>query len=499
MKNIKYLLLSITLIGFVACNDIEDVDLNPIEEAAALPELTSGSVDFSNYVAIGASFTAGFTDNALFIAAQENSFPNQLAQQFAKAGGGSFTQPLMNDNTGGLLFSGNVIQSPRLFFNGSGASTLSGVPTTEVTSTLSGSFNNMGIPGAKSFHFLAPGYGNLAGVPVGAANPYYARIASDPNGTVLADALAQAPTFFTLSEVGGNDVLGYALSGGTGVDQTGNFDPATYGGSDITDPNVFAQAFSGMVTALTQGGAKGVVTTVPDITSLSHFTSIPYNPVPLDAATAGALNAGYATYNGGLQFALGNGLLTAEEVAARTIVFEESETNAMVLIDEGLTDLSSFGIPSYRQATSADLFVLPLLSLIPQGYGTQIQLEDKWVLTPEEQSAIATATSAYNLTIESVANGNPNVALADLRAVLEQAATMGYPFGDYTMTTDLVFGGLISLDGVHLTARGYGLMALEFLKAMDKPESEGGFGTNFIDSGNTPAAGDLVTNYPPSL
>ncbi len=29
-----------------------------------------------------------------------------------------------------------------------------------------------------------------------------------------------------------------------GVDQTGNLDPSTYGGNDITDPNVFASVYS---------------------------------------------------------------------------------------------------------------------------------------------------------------------------------------------------------------------------------------------------------------
>src|SRR5690606_25680079 len=109
--------------------------------------------------------------------------------------------------------------------------------------------------GAKSFHFVAPGYGNPQGVPLGKANPYFARMASSPNATILSDAAVQNPTFFTLSEIGGNDVLAYATSGGTGVDQTGNFDPSSYGGNDITDPNVFAQVFSGQVDVLTANGA----------------------------------------------------------------------------------------------------------------------------------------------------------------------------------------------------------------------------------------------------
>ncbi len=45
---------------------------------------TNGEADFSNYVALGNSLTAGYADNALYITGQENSYPNILAQQFAK-------------------------------------------------------------------------------------------------------------------------------------------------------------------------------------------------------------------------------------------------------------------------------------------------------------------------------------------------------------------------------------------------------------------------------
>src|SRR3546814_6356419 len=64
-----------------------------------------------------------------------------------------------------------------------------------------------------------------------------------------------------------------SISGGVGVDQTGNLDPTTYDGSDITDPNVFAQVFSTVVTTLTSNGAKGVVANVPYITNLPYFTT----------------------------------------------------------------------------------------------------------------------------------------------------------------------------------------------------------------------------------
>ena len=47
---------------------------------------------------------------------------------------------------------------------------------------------------------------------------------------MLEEAVSQNPTFFTLSEMGGNDVLSYSTSGGAGVDQTGNPDVTTYCG-----------------------------------------------------------------------------------------------------------------------------------------------------------------------------------------------------------------------------------------------------------------------------
>jgi lysophospholipase L1-like esterase len=502
MKNYKYIGLFLLSLGLVSC-DIDNTLPEIQAEAAAEVALNTNGLDFSSYVAIGASFTAGYTDGAMFKAAQENSFPNILAQKF----GTDFSQPLMSDNIGGLIFNGTAVQPTRFYFDGAGPARLPATPTTQLGVPASGGpFNNFGAPGAKSFHLGVPGYGQL--------NPYFGRMASSPTATVMGDALAQNPTFFTLSEIGGNDVLGYALSGGSGVDQTGNLDPSTYGSTDITDPNVFASVFSGMVTALTANGAKGVVANVPYITDLANFITVPYNPVPLDATTAGAVNAGFAPYNGGIIQAFGAlvqlQLMTQEqaaaEIAKRTITFGAGQ-NAVVIIDENLTNLEALnpafaGLKQYRQATSDDLLLLAGAAFIgttvggnPQLInGVTVPLGDEWVLTPQEQTAIKTATDAYNTTIAAVASANPNVALVDFKAVLAEAST-GIMFDNYTLTTSLVTGGLVSLDGVHLTARGYALMANKILAATDAE-----FGSNFTSATNGLAkAGDYPTNYSPSL
>ncbi len=513
----KYIWIIILSLGIFSCDEIE----SPIPDEVVLPELTAGTADFSNYVAVGASFTAGFTDNALFIASQKNSFPNILSQQFAKIGGGDFSQPLMNDNIGGFLINGmtNERFQPRLFFDGSGPAGLPAVPTTEALNVLSGPFNNMGIPGAKSFHLLFDGLGNPANLQLGLANPYFVRIASSPSTTILEDAADQNPTFFTLSLIGGNDFLGYAISGGDGSNPLTPADGPIGVGFNAT--------YTAIVSTLTANGAKGVVTKLPYVEDIPHFTTVPHNPVPLDEATAGFLNspAAYGAYNGGLDATLAflstnptllgalfpatsdmTSLELAEaEMARRKITFTAGTGNAVVIMDENLTDLTGINnaLVNMRQATEEDLLVLPASTFIgteaipgnPQTVnGIAIPLADKWVLTPEEQEEINTATDAYNATIVATANSNENIALVDLDAILKNLSSTGINFDGFNLTSDLVTGGAFGLDGVHLNARGYAYMANKFLEAIDET-----FGSNFIASGNIAKANDYPTNYSPQL
>ena len=509
MKNLKYIYISLGIMAFTACNDPEDVDITPeviVEEPA---ELTAGSADFSNYVSLGNSLSAGFTDGALFIASQNLSFPNLLSQKFSLVGGGSFTQPLTNDNFGGLALGGARIQAPRLVFGGSGPVPLESLigPVTVTTDIAlnnpTGPFNNLAVPGAKSFHLLAPGYGNLANVQLGLANPFAVRLTgSTPNASMLELALAQSPSFFSLW-IGNNDVLGYATTGGDGTNPITPVNGAPGVGFDGT--------YGALIATLTAGGAQGVVANIPNVVDIPHFTTVPYNPVPLDEATAAAVNQAYAPYNGGLQAALGAlsglGLLTQEEVDARTISFAAGMNNAVVIEDETLTDLGAINpafaaLPQIRQATADDLLVLPAASFIgtladPNNplsvNGVAIPLADKWVLLPSEQAEIAAATEAFNQIIEATA-AQAGLALVDANSLLNQLANGGITSGDFTLTSSLVVGSAFSLDGIHPTARGYALIANEFMKAIDDT-----YGSNFEASGNLLNVGDYPTNYSPTL
>ena len=476
MKNTIKFMIGLLAIGLVSCE--------PEFENAVTDEgfYDAGDADFSNYVSLGNSLTAGYADGALYRSGQEDSYPNIMAEQFGFVGGGDFTQPLTSDNLGGLLLGGQQILGNRLVLsadeNGNPFPTpLDGTPTTDVTTSEAGPFNNMGVPGAKSYHLVTPGYGSVAGVANGTANPWYARFATSESTTVLADAASLNPTFFSLW-IGNNDILGYATSGGSGVDQTGNLDPSTYGGNDITDPNVFAAAYSAQVDALVAGGAKGVLLNIPDVTSIPYFTTVPTRSIPLDAATAGAVNAQFALYNGALGQLVAGGFISPEEAAIRAINFVEG-VNYPIMTDVDLTDVTAILIGAgldpqtaallgqLRQVKSDDLVVLTASSVLgttpdpsnPLGIvGVSLPLPNSLVLSSTEQARVATAGAAYNAIIEGLAAAN-ELGYGDMKSALAEVAANGAFYNGGVLTSTYVTGGAFSLDGVHPTPRGYAFTA----------------------------------------
>ncbi len=491
IKNFKWLLL--VSLTFVACTNDDDVLV--MEEP-----VSAGSANFTKYVALGDSFAAGYSDGALFVEAQKGAYPNILAQQFAEAGGGAFSTPLMGDNIGGLLLGGNVIAGQRLYFNGSAPVAVSGAPTTNVATKVTGPFGNLGVPGAKSYHLVAAGYGNVAGVAAGLANPYYARFATSATSTVLADAVAQTPTFFSLW-IGGNDVLGYATSGGIGVNQTGNMNPATYGSNDITDPTVFASVYNSLVTGLTANSAKGVVANLPYVNTLPFFTTVPVSPL-----SPAALGANLATLNAQLYGPLKQ-VLTAFGAGDRINLLSATAANPLLIRDESLTNLQaqltaaftpSLGAATAafygavfgqaRQTTSADLVLLTTQSAIGaaptaansglgiappaplNSFGISYPLQDMHVLIPTEVAQIKVATDAYNVSIKAIADAK-GLAFVDAKAIMDKLSTTGIVANNFTMTSTFVFGGSFSLDGVHPSPRGYALISNAFIDAINSKYS----------------------------
>ena len=420
MKKLLSLLIITTL--FISCEP-EIEDFKP----------SSGDADFSNYVALGNSLTAGFMNGELYETGQQNSFPKMLAEKFQTAGGGEFKQPLMTDDAG---FGNRKVLD--YYVDCLDSTSLAPVPYPEAPSSENfasiaeeGPFNNMGVPGAKSFHLLGPGYGQ--------ANPYFGRFMSSPTTTVLQDAMANQPTFFTLW-VGNNDVLTYAISGGEA--------------DSITSQQIFAGSIQLMLDALTGAGAKGAIANIPDITHIPFFNTVPYNAIPLDNETqAQQLNAAYADYNNG-----------ADQMGVDHITFSEG-ANPMVIEE---TDSPYDQLGGMRQINEGELVLLtiPMDSLKCAGWGTLKPVPDEYILDEQEITDITQAIAGYNQTIDAMVN-NYGLAKVDFAERLQNAAEDGLRFDGVAYNVEFVSGGLFSLDGIHMTGQGYATVANDFIKAIN--------------------------------
>ncbi len=390
--------------------------------AACKPEIetpagtTAGQANFSKYIAVGNSLTSGFADGGLYLEGQKVAYPNLIAEKMATVGGGAFTSPFFTD-----------AQS-----NGSGYISLTalvnGTPTlTPVTDKLayrdaakhlakySGEIQNLGIPGMRVDLSFDPT------LTFSAANPYFERLLTDAQvakTNYYQFIQGRNHTFFSLW-LGNNDVLGYALNGAVTI--TG--DPTTV----LTDKVTFASLYSNLLNALTAGGQKGIVATIPDVTAIPYFNTV---TVPALLAAAKAINP------------------------AAQAVFIQTGTGAV------------------RPATSEDLIRLPFQTAglfgqgaIPYGLHPLNPITSDWVLDKDEVARVKDYVNSYNSSIKSLATGK-GLAIADTYTYFNQVKT-GIVVQGIGINAAFISGGAFSLDGIHLTPRGNAVIANVFIDAIN--------------------------------
>ncbi len=423
---LKFALVISTAVAFTSCKPKLDADT---------PE--KGNMDPTRFVALGGSTTAGFADGALYAEGQENSIGNILATQFQLVGGGSFLQPLMPSSSVGIGFTGKSKSILGYKTDCTGATSLSPIPFNAAggdltglgTSVYSTPFNNMGVPGMSSNEMFYPGYGNPANG-AGNYNPFFARMASNQvTSTVLSDAVAANPTFFSLY-TGEQDILNYALNGGGSA----VINPVN-GGAGVG----FDGSITTAVTSLTANGAKGVIGNVPDVTLYPFFNTIPYNGLKLDAASA---------------------QLLTNALGQQGMTFVEG-SNAFVIQDNSLP-------LGARQIKPGEYILLsiPLDSVKCNKMGSLVPIPERYVLTLEEVANIRSATNSYNAVISQVAS-TYGLALADVNTLLKSVKT-GVIFNGIGLNANFVSGGTFSLDGIHLNPIGNAMVSNVFIKAINQ-------------------------------
>jgi len=475
-------------------------DRNPIPDMEI--EASQGDADFSNYVAIGNSLTAGFMDAALYNNGQEFSLGAQLSKQFELTGAPStFNQPDINSENGFNTLAnsgeGPVLGRFKLDTSIPGPSPVINGDPIEPYSGSASALNNFGVPGIQVGQLLTPDTGNPSSP---AFNPFYARFASSPgNSTILDDVISTDPTFFTLW-IGNNDVLGYATSGATRPEI-------------LTSQANFQAQFSATITRLmTETTANGVVANIPPILATPVFQAIPYNVIELDQATADQLNSSFSTLNAVFDGMANDTFLFSsftQEDADRRKISYQAGNNPILIVDPNLDDLSdefdllvTFGQISSEQRAALQPYVQsrpmvvnpqtgPELVLISAGailgtpavpgdpntpIGVAIPLGAQYTLTSDNILEIETARGTFNAIIGGT------VTAAGSRLALYNTNELGGAFSDIFgldgseigITADGVFlnpdfspNGVFSTDGVHPNARGTAILANEFLEVIE--------------------------------
>lgn len=423
--------------------------LLPIAAAASLlfaacnPHLETtspngGKLDFSRYVAVGNSLTAGYADGSLYRSGQMNAYPALLSYAFSRLGPSDYKAPLLPGEAGwpidfksffprrvlgtsidcqGVTSLGPVFYSGTIDTAGSGANVAA-----------QGPYNNLGVPGIRAIDFLVPGYALF--------NPYAARLFTNPLAAPITQITRIQPTFFT-AWIGNNDVLGYATSGGSGKSSGGTFLDL----NSISNVEDFAVAVDSVLNRLSPDGTTpGAVINIPDVTAIPYFTTVPYNKLVLTRqGQVDSLNLAYQI--SGITFSLGD--------------------NPFIIQDNSVP---FFKLRKIRPGEYITLTV-PQDSLKCGGWGSRKPIPAQYVLDANEVLAVQQATTVFNGILRTAALKR-GLAYVDINAYLK-TITSGVQFNGVTFNTTFIKGGAFSLDGVHLTPRGNALVANEILRTIN--------------------------------
>lgn len=370
------------------------------------PPLSGGGADFTTYVAMGTSISMGVQSGGAVDRHQIDAFPALFAQQIGKtvALDGQGTFTFPSINGDGIPPLLRIRQfGPPTVIDSIGR--VAGAPVNLAQPT---PYHNLGIFGAIVKDVTSPAqYGR---------NPFFGIVLRGL-GTVASEAAVLSPTFISF-EYGANEVLGPATNGiVTGLPAAAEFDSTLRWTLDTL--------------ATRAPAAKLVMFNIPDPTLIPFVTNFPAVSRNDAGDPIGLIGPGGLT-------------LTAAD---------------RVLLSAGPRLAAGIGFPHGSHS---------YIAIGPGTYapGTGVPLGDSLVLSANEITALRARLDLFNRSIARLA-GERGAALVDLNALLRATATTGISFGGTVYTSEFVTGGFFSLDGVHPTDFGQGVLCNAMIEAVN--------------------------------
>jgi len=362
------------------------------DESLNSPALGGGEL-FRRYVALGTSISAGFQSGGINDSTQRLAFPFL----FAKQAGTSFVYPSIRMPGCPAPFTNNVTQA-RVGVAGPTACALRNPNTSDV-------LNNVAVPGAMVLDLLNNGQTPF--------NTYEQLVTFFTGGYTELQLMKRARPTFVSVEMGANDVLGALL----GATDPGNAALVTSGAN-------FATYYGQVLDSIEATGAKAVLLTVPDVTTIPYASKGAVYWCLKNAPTCGppfpATSPFPATF-------------TVDNNCAPAAVIPTSKGDSTLIP-------WPIGVPRIAAATG--------------GASTSVDCSvDADVVLPDEFAAMRDAVVSYNATINAEAAAR-NWAVFDLNGALQALVGAGQipPFPDLSAALsggNVTFGNYVSLDGFH--------------------------------------------------
>ncbi|MBK7979658.1 MAG: hypothetical protein IPK06_06575 [Ignavibacteriae bacterium] len=414
-------LLKLLMLGLVllACEDRT--------ELTEPSKPNTGTANFTKFVAIGNSLTAGYQSSALYESAQEYSFSKQIANQV----GVEFVQPTISDpGIGGRIEVKSIVP-----FSTKTASINAGSPT---NLNFNGIYNNLGIPGALLPDILTAKNTSTA---IDKSNVFFDIVLRNQDKTPLEMALSAQPTLVSLW-IGNNDILGYATSGGI---------------IPHTPVETFAYLYDQLCGALAQAGIPVILANIPNVSAIPFFTTV--------APSIGQSLQAAQSQNPQIQGLVYSTSSTDIPVGLATI-FDLLNNKTMVTLKGSGAAQFLGDTKGLYYSTNSITVPEGVNTAYPFGLTAENPFPNSLVLDPLEQIEVQNVVSSFNSSIKSISD-KYNFHLVDINNFFNEVAADGYESDGVEFTTQYISGGIFSLDGVHPTSQGYAIIANQFIEKIN--------------------------------
>ncbi len=396
-SKINFLSVFISFVMLVSCGK---------QTETPTPTVTTETLDFSKYIAVGASMTAGFTNGGLYKDGQLASYPNLLAQQ----AGAKFDQALFpaGQENGTGFWATSASNTTAVFDK---ITDKTGIISTSplMFSKYSGNLNNYGVANLRMSDIAKAGYGSTKTT---GFNPYFERIL--PTGKDFlsyADFVTESKATFFTASIGEFDMLDYATSGGKNA---------------LTETSVFSLNCQKLFDALIANKGKGVITNLPNVLDLPYFNFNTFAEL--------AKNAGVS----GIYITTGNGVVRLATADDR------------ILLD-AISNVGKSNNAGQKKGFSIDY---PL---------TSVEVLDK-----DEVNSVASRLNDFNGVLKTEADKR-GIKIFDLSGIYRQIKDGTYSgVSGMKFNNSLITGNFFSLDGINPSPRGSAVIANEMIKSINE-------------------------------